>query len=340
MDRTGVVISQRIAIGVSACCMGCPVRYNARGWDMLAGLGRERSDFKWCPVCPECMAGLGVPREPIRLSGGDGNAVWAGEAAVKNRHGRTVTQDVLFGANACLETLKRAGVSAFVYMDGSPTCGVYRTTLKSTRRGQPPGVFGSLLLREGFFLIPAADVQSPLRWWDWRRRLLAFRWLQDAPIATKAELYAAWATLKFLFQELDAPWAAQTGRALATLQGQPGEAFIEGFRKAALGVLRRPSTARRITNSLWKNYSHYRKTQGKTVEGIQSPEFQRNVTTIARELVSMERRAMDEGVLFGTSPVMYREKRRPRPPAPQEIAEVIAEECGAREGAEAQNDDV
>ena len=61
MDRTGVVVSQKIAIGVSACCMGSPVRYNAKGWDMLAGMGRERNDFKWCPVCPECAAGLGVP---------------------------------------------------------------------------------------------------------------------------------------------------------------------------------------------------------------------------------------------------------------------------------------
>ncbi len=319
MDKKTVVISDRIAIGVSACCMGCPVRYNGKGWNLLAVMGRERNDFKWCPVCPESMAGLGVPREPIHLTGGDGAMVWTGGTEVKNRRGRLVTDDVKFGALSCLETLKRAGVTAFVYMDGSPTCGVYRTTPKNTRRGHPPGIFGSLLLEQGFFLIPAADLQSPLKWWDWRRRLLAFYWLKHLEISGKAELYDAWSKLKFLFQELDLPWAQATGRKLTALDRAPDADFIREFKTESLDLLRKPSTVKRITNSLWKNYSYYRKTLGKTVEGVNSPEFQRNITSIAKELVTMERKALDDEVMFGTSPVMYREKRRM--PAPDKAAE-------------------
>jgi len=310
MDKKNIVISNRVAIGISACCMGCPVRYNGKGLDTLAAMGRERSDFQWCPVCPECMAGLGVPRDPIHLTGGDGAKVWTGEAAVKNRHGRLVTEDVKFGALSCLETLKRAGITAFVYMDGSPSCGVYRTTLKATKRGTPPGIFGSLLLSQGFFLIPAADMQSPLKWWDWRRRLLAFYWLTNLDINSKAELYDAWSKLKFLFQELDTPWARAKGHELASLDGAPEAAYIQAFKTEALELLRKPSTVKRITNSLWKNYAHYRKTVGKTVEGINSPDFQRNITTIAKELTTMERKAVEDEVLFGTTPVLYREKRR------------------------------
>ena len=310
MDKKNVVISNRVAIGISACCMGCPVRYNGKGLDTLAAMGREKSDFKWCPVCPECMAGLGVPREPIHLTGGDGAKVWTGEADVKNRHGRVVTDDVKFGALSCLEALKRAGITAFVYMDGSPSCGVYRTTLKTTKRGNPPGIFGSLLLAEGFFLIPAADMQSPLKWWDWRRRLLAFYWLKNLEINSKAELYEAWSKLKFLFQELDNVWARAMGRELAALDRTPEEAYISKFKKEALELLRKPSTVKRITNSLWKNYAHYRKIAGKTVDDIHSPDFQRNITSVAKELVAMERKALEDEVLFGTTPVLYREKRR------------------------------
>ncbi|MHC1787634.1 MAG: DUF523 domain-containing protein [Christensenellales bacterium] len=318
MDRKNIVISDRIAIGVSACCMGSPVRYNAKGWDQLAVMGREKNDFKWCPVCPECMAGLGVPRDPIHLTGGDGSLVWTGGTEVKNRHGRLVTEDVKYGALSCLETLKRAGVTAFVYMEGSPSCGVYRTTLKDTRRGHPPGIFGALLLQQGFFLIPAADLQSPLKWWDWRRRLLAFYWLRGLELKSKNDLYEAWARLKFLFQELDPPFAQAAGRKLAALEGAPDSDFIAAFRAEALEVLRKPSTVKRITNSLWKNYAYYRKTVGKTVEGVNSPTFQRNITAIAKELVTMERKALDDEVLFGTSPVMYREKRRLPRPDPEE----------------------
>jgi len=310
MEKKNVVISDRIVIGISACCMGCPVRYNNKGRDVVSPMGREQNDFKWCPVCPECMAGLGVPREPIHLTGGEGAMVWAGAAEVKNRFGRQVTGDVKAGALACLDTLERAGADAFVYMDGSPTCGVYRTTLKDTRRGHPPGIFGSLLLDREFFLIPAADMQSPLKWWDWRRRLMAFCWLKGLAIGGKADIYDTWYRLKFLFQELDAVWARDTGRKLAVLDRAPDPAFVNAFRSEALRILRKPSTVKRITNSLWKNYSYYRKTLGKTVDGVNSPEFLRNITTVARELAAMERAALDDAVMFGTSPVLYREKRR------------------------------
>ena len=55
------IISKRLKVGISACAFGCPVRYNGRALDALSLLGRERSDFSVTPVCPECLAGLGVP---------------------------------------------------------------------------------------------------------------------------------------------------------------------------------------------------------------------------------------------------------------------------------------
>ena len=307
-DKT-IILTERVGIGISACCMGSPVRYNSKGWDLLAALGREKSDFRWCPVCPECMAGLGVPRDPIHLAGGTGAMVWTGEAEIKDRSGRRVTEDLKAGARDCLAALERARVTGFVYMDGSPTCGVYRTSLKNQKRGNPPGIFGALLLDKEYFLIPASDLQSPLRWWDWRRRLLAFHWFRDLPLATKSDIYDAWYHLKFLAQELDDPWARDMGRRLAALGKRPEAEFLSEFRSGMLQLLRRPSTTQRITGSLWKHYSHYRKVRGKTVEGINSPDFRRNITTIAKELTLMERTAFADEVLFGTSPVLYRGKR-------------------------------
>ncbi|WHH60095.1 DUF523 and DUF1722 domain-containing protein [Petroclostridium sp. X23] len=310
MDKQTVIINERIAIGISACCMGCPVRYNGKGWDMLKIIGREKSDFKWCPVCPESMAGLGVPREPIHIAGAEGSKIWTEEAEVKNRKGENVTAQIKEGTLVCLEALNRANASAYVYMEGSPSCGVYRTTLKKQKRGNPPGILGSLLLKYGFFLIPASDLQSPLKWWDWRRRLLAFTWVKGIKIENKSDLYSIWYKLKFLCQELDEPWARKMGRKLADLREDQFGKFIEDFRQEVMEVFRKPSTTRKITNSLWKNYSHYRKVSGKTVAEINSPEFKRNITSIAKELIKMERTAIDDKILFGTSPVLYREERK------------------------------
>lgn len=310
MEKNNVIYTERIAIGISACCMGCPVRYNGKGWDMLKHLGREKSDFKWCPVCTESMAGLGVPRDPIHIAGSDGSQVWTGEAHIKTRGGKDVTQDVIAGAKACMETLNRAGAFAYVYMDGSPTCGVYRTTLKNQKRGKPPGVFGSLLLDNGFFLIPSTDLQSPLKWWDWRRRLLAFAWLRTLPLNSKQELFEAWYKLKFLCQELDNEWSREMGRKLAALETKGFLEFVSIFRADVLSLLRKPSTTPKITGSLWKNYAHYRKASGKSVDEVRSPEFRRNITAIASELLLMERTAIADGVLFGTAPVLYRTRKR------------------------------
>ncbi len=308
-----VILTQKISIGISLCCMGGPVRYNGKGFDMLAHLGREKLDYIWCPVCPECMAGMGVPRDPVHLSSGSGDDVWTGEAEVKNRQGRLVTQDMIEGCTICMEALQRCNTRAFIYMDGSPSCGVYRTTLKNTKRGNPPGTFGSLLLKKGYFLIPASDLQSPLKWWDWRRRMLAFHWFSELAITSTQELYEVWYRLKFLCQELDNSWAREMGRTLAALQKSEFVEFEPKFRKEVLELLRKPSTTAKMTNSLWKHYSHYRKKSGKIVLEINSPDFRRGVTKIAQELLKMERTAVEDEYLFGASPVIYRDERRLKP---------------------------
>ena len=310
MEQHPIVLTEKIAIGISMCAMGCPVRYNGKSIDVLTDLGRERQDFIWCPVCPECLAGLGVTRDPIHLTSGCGDDVWTGEAGIRNRGGKVVTGAVIEGCKESLKALQRCNTKAFVYMDGSPSCGVYRTTLKNTRRGNPPGVFGSLLLKEGYFLIPSSDLQRPLRWWDWRRRLLAFHWFANLELSGLQELYDAWYRLKFLCQELDNTWAREMGRTLASMSKEDFASFEPEFKLQVLNLLRRPSTPAKITNSLWKHYSHYRKSRGKQVEEINSPDFKRNVTTIAKELLKMERTAVEDDFFFGSSPVIYRDRRR------------------------------
>jgi hypothetical protein len=244
------------------------------------------------------------------MTNGCGDDVWAGEAGVKNRSGEIVTEAMLEGCKDSLKALRRCNAKAFVYMDGSPSCGVYRTTLKNKRKGNPPGVFGSLLLKEGYFLIPSSDLQSPLKWWDWRRRLLAFQWFANLQITDVQELYETWYRLKFICQELDNTWAREMGRTLASLDKAEFATFAPEFKKQVLDLLRRPSTTAKMTNSLWKHYSHYRKSRGKTVEEINSPDFKRNVTTIAKELLKMERTAVEDDFLFGASPVIYQDQRR------------------------------
>ncbi|QSX07921.1 DUF523 domain-containing protein [Alkalibacter rhizosphaerae] len=309
MDQGPLVLKEKPIVGISACCMGSPVRYNGKGWNLLESIGREKGDFIWVPVCTEVLSGMGVPRDPIHIAGDSGKDVWEGDARVISRGRRDLTQDILEGCRMGAKVLEKANVKAYVYLDGSPSCGVYRTSLKNKRLGKPPGVFGSYLYDHGYFLIPVLDLQSPLRWWDWKRRLLAYLWLEQASITNKKDIYDVWYRYKFICQELDEPWAREKGHELANLKKDPDEEYIHFFKKEILDLLRRPSKSNKIINSLWKNYSFYRRKTGETIEGILEPDTKRNITTVAKELSMMERAAFDKGVFFGTSPVVYRGNR-------------------------------
>lgn len=304
------IISEKIAIGISACNFGCPVRYNKKGWDQIKFLQRESNDFKWHPVCPEVMSGMSVPRDAIKIVGGNGADVWAGKARVKTLAGKDVTEDLKRAAMLCYETLERANVKAYAFMEGSPSCGVYRTTLKNKRLGSPPGVFGALLLEKGFFLIPALDMQSPVKWWDWRRRLHAFMWMKEAKIEGSKDVYEIWHIMKFLCQEISRKEADIIGKELANMPKPFTSQYAEEFRETIMLMLRRPSTLPKIKQSLWKNYIYYKRKSGKTIDEVKPPESARNMTAIAKELITVERAAFENGVLFGATPILYRSKKQ------------------------------
>ncbi|WP_340162948.1 DUF523 domain-containing protein [Billgrantia tianxiuensis] len=58
-----------IPVGISACLMGEQVRYNGGHKRSRYCLEVLQECFAFEPFCPELEAGLGVPREPIRLVG-------------------------------------------------------------------------------------------------------------------------------------------------------------------------------------------------------------------------------------------------------------------------------
>lgn len=310
------IITEKVAVGISACVYNCPVRYNGRSFDALGLLGRERADFVWTPVCPECLAGLGVPRMPVHLTG-TGAEVLAGTAKVLDRRGHDRTDDLIAGSTAALEALDRAGVEAFVAKEASPSCGLYKARVgkRRTESAGGSGVFGAMLLERGWFLIPDSGLSNALTWWDWRRRLHAWLWLKRRDITSSADLYDAWHVLKFLVQETDRPHADRIGRALAALPKRPAAEEVAALRAEMLDALRRPSAKARIRGAMLKTYAHARK-KG-SLEGVdlhdldlESPSGRATVDSIASELIVLERIAFENDLLFATSPVIRRDGRR------------------------------
>lgn len=293
-------LDRKIRIGISACAYGAKTRYNRKGWDLVSEFGRDMSNFIWCPVCPEVMSGMGTPRSQIRIQGDSGRDVLLGNAKIVARSGDDVTQDLVHACKTCMDILKRSKVDAYIYMDGSPTCGIERTTLKNSRVGKPPGVFGAMLLEEDIFLIPALSLASPVRRWDYKRRLYAYVWAKSQILKTKHELYEFWHSIKFICQELDESESRKVGNKIANADFD--DKLAEEVKTFVLNVLKKPSTLEKIKNRLWKHYVYMNKKNGINVSEVMRPQDNRNMHHIAMELEALEKAAFNNGILFGSMP--------------------------------------
>lgn len=109
----------KIKVGVSACLLGERVRYD--GTDKLDGFIKDTlgAYFEYVPVCPEAECGMGVPREPVRLTGDP-----SGPRMVGVNSGTDHTEAMNKWAAVRLRELEKEGLSGFIFKSRSPSCGV------------------------------------------------------------------------------------------------------------------------------------------------------------------------------------------------------------------------
>jgi uncharacterized protein YbbK (DUF523 family) len=150
--------SKRGPVIVSACLLGRQCRFDGRDkfTPELAFLLEGR---KVIAVCPEELGGLGTPRAPCHVSGGDGAGVLDGKARVIDANGIDRTQEFLTGARAAMEQLKISGAREAVLKERSPSCGV-NSVYRDGALVPGQGVFAALLRRNGIAVI---DEERALR---------------------------------------------------------------------------------------------------------------------------------------------------------------------------------
>lgn len=109
----------RPRLAVSSCLLGQAVRYDGRHkrhkW-LVDTLGRC-VDFE--PLCPEVSIGLGIPREPVQLTGDPEHP----RIRAVSHPDRDITADLQAEGYAVAATL--GGVSGYVFKSRSPSCGLF-----------------------------------------------------------------------------------------------------------------------------------------------------------------------------------------------------------------------
>lgn len=132
---------------VSACLVGKRCRYN--GEDRThAGVTRFLRGKNYVAVCPEMLAGWGVPRPAVEFHGGGARSVVDKKAGIIDERGRDRTTSLLKGVAKALNRARALHAREAVLKEKSPSCGVGQVYRDGRlRRGE--GVFTYGLRKQG-----------------------------------------------------------------------------------------------------------------------------------------------------------------------------------------------
>ncbi|HEX9154571.1 MAG TPA: DUF523 and DUF1722 domain-containing protein [Nitrospira sp.] len=168
-----------LRLGISRCLLGDEVRFDG---------GHKRDNFltevfgryvEWVPVCPEVEAGLGTPREAMRLVG---NPQHPRLVTIKSGIDHTNSLETI--TKKRIEELSELDLSGYVFKKDSPSCGVERVRIYN-EHGMPSRIGIGLFARgflEQFPLIPVEEegrlCDAPLRE-NFIERVFCYRRYQD-----------------------------------------------------------------------------------------------------------------------------------------------------------------
>ncbi len=147
----------RIILGISACLLGQPVRFDGGHKHDLFLTDTLGAWFDYVAVCPEVEAGFGVPRESMGLVGDP-----AAPRLVTTRTGVDLTGRMSSWASRRVAELEREGLFGFIFKSGSPSCGMERVPVHGDK-GMPAGTGAGLFARafmDRFPLLPVAEEQE------------------------------------------------------------------------------------------------------------------------------------------------------------------------------------
>lgn len=143
-----------IRLGISRCLLGDEVRFDGghkRDHFLADVLGRY---VDWVPVCPEVEAGLGTPREAMRLVGDPRRPQLM---TITSKRDHTEAMETMIEER--IELLDKLNLSGFVFKKGSPSCGVKQVPVY-TNQGMPrhssAGIFAKAFIKQ-FPLIPVEE---------------------------------------------------------------------------------------------------------------------------------------------------------------------------------------
>lgn len=241
-----------IKVGISACLLGEPVRFNGGHKESRLCSETLASHFEFVSVCPEVAIGLGTPRQPIRLVGDPDHP-----RAVGSVHAELDVTDALtaYGQQVATELHDICG---FVLMQKSPSCGMERVKVYQANghpiEGGGSGLFAHALMQARPDLPIEEDgrLNDPVLRENFLTRIFAYAEWQRlvASGLTRKALVEFHSRYKYQLLATDPVQYKALGRLVATVGKQPLEAFAPSYFSQLMAALKKTASRGTHTNVL------------------------------------------------------------------------------------------
>lgn len=274
-----------ITLGVSACLLGRPVRYDG-GHKLDHFLADVLGRFvTYVPVCPEVEAGFGVPREAMRLVGDP-----AAPRLVTRSDGADMTARMASWLPGRLQELASADLCGFIFKSGSPSSGMERVKVYDGHGGSRKngvGLFARSFM-ERFPLMPVED-EGRLNDIDLREnfivRLFAYRRWKDLCAADRrpAAVTAFHARHKYLLMAHHPVLAKEMGALAASVRGQAGDEFARRYEVLFMTALRYQATVKKNVNVLQHMAGYFKR----VLDADEKQELAEVIDQYRRELIPL-----------------------------------------------------
>jgi uncharacterized protein YbbK (DUF523 family) len=137
---------------ISACLLGCKVRYNASDLEVISSeFEKLITIHDVVSFCPEVSAGMSIPRAPAEIKGGDGFDVLSGKAKVIDIDGQKLNEGFITAAKNALARCQNENIHFAILAQSSPSCGssqIYDGSFNGTKIAGK-GVTAALLEQNG-----------------------------------------------------------------------------------------------------------------------------------------------------------------------------------------------
>lgn len=245
-------MDERIRIGISACLLGQPVRYDGSHKHDRYITGTLGEYFEFVPVCPEVEAGFPIPRESLRLVGDPENP-----RVVTTRSGVDHTERMKRWAERRVRELESENLCGFIFKSDSPSSGLLRVKVYN-EKGMPEkkgvGIFAAAFTRH-FPLLPVEEegrLNDPkLREMFIEQIFTLKRWRETLALPKRLSNLVDFHTRHKLLILSHSPAVARAmGKLVAEGKRLPPAELYRDYEKLLMEALRTRTTVRKNLNVL------------------------------------------------------------------------------------------